>query len=248
MIRIRDVSFSYNGFPVLRDISLVIGMGEVTFILGPNGSGKTTLLRCMAGILRPEGAVYVEELNIAKTRPEDVARRVAYVPQRTESPPLTVFDTVLLGRKPHIRTGVGERDLRVVEMVMEELGIERLATRRLTELSGGELQKVAIARAIAQEPRVLLLDEPTNNLDLRSQHEVMKTIRRLVRKRGISAVITSHDLSIAGMYADRIVMVKDGGIYGIGGRELLNAETIGEVYGMEVEVHEVNGKVVVLPR
>ncbi|WP_456477787.1 ABC transporter ATP-binding protein [Geoglobus ahangari] len=248
MIRLEKVTFSYNGSLILRNVDLVVGRGEVTFILGPNGSGKTTLLRCIAGILRPEGAVYVEELNVAKANPDEVARRVAYVPQRTEAPPLTVFDTILLGRKPHIRAGVSERDVRVVERVMGELGIEGLAARRLTELSGGELQKVAIARAMAQEPRVLLLDEPTNNLDIRSQHEVMKTVLRLVREREISAVITTHDLSIAGMYADRIVMVKDGRIHGVGGRELLTAETIGEVYGMEVEVHEVNGRVVVFPR
>ncbi len=248
MIRLERVSFSYNGFPVLERVDLVVGRGEVTFILGPNGSGKTTLLRCIAGILRPEGTVYVENLDVLRSGPDQIAKKIAYVPQRTESPPHTVFDAVLLGRKPHFESGVEEKDLEVVERVMRELGIDGLAARKLTELSGGELQKVAIARAMAQEPRVLLLDEPTNNLDIRSQHEVMRLLTKLVRVREISAVITTHDLTIAGMYADRIVMVRDGRICGVGGREMLTAETIGEVYGMEVEVHEVNGRIAIFPK
>jgi len=164
MITVKNLSFSYKE-PVLNDLNFEAKEGEVIFILGPNGSGKTTLLRCIAGILKPKGAVLIENMSLNDFSRKELAKRIAYVPQRGDTGFLTVFDVILLGRKPYMGFGPSYEDYRIVKEVISLLNLERLAFRRINELSGGELQKVMIARALAQKPRILLLDEPTNNLE-----------------------------------------------------------------------------------
>jgi iron complex transport system ATP-binding protein len=242
MLRIEDLSFAYNSRVVLKGIDFDVTSGEMLFIIGPNGSGKSTLLKCLNGILKPRGSVYIGMRELNKLPRGEIAKWIGYVPQRGEINHLTVFDTILLGRKPHIKWSVSENDTEVVKRIIKLLDLEDLSFRRLTELSGGELQKVIIARALAQEPKILLLDEPTNNLDLKNQIEVMRILRKVVRERGISAVITMHDLNIASLYADRIIMLKDGEIVSVGGVEVLNSENIEKVYGIKVSVVEHDGK------
>ena len=169
---VRGVSFEYEGMPALEDVSLEAREAEVVGIIGPNGSGKSTLLKCIDGILRPRvGVVSIDGKETAKMRRRELARRMGYVPQGSSSTfPLTVFDVVLMGRRPYISWTAGEGDLEMVSRVLKWVGIETLAWRHFDELSGGERQKVLIARALAQEPKVLLLDEPTSNLDLQARY------------------------------------------------------------------------------
>jgi len=245
MIEVESLCFSYNSKRILDDLSLSIPRSEMMFLLGPNGSGKTTLLKCIAGILKPEGVVLIEKKDLSKIPKSELAKVLGYVPQRGDVSHLTVFDVILLGRRPHMGWEPKEEDYRVVEEVVRTFQLSNLAMRRLTELSGGELQLVFIARAFAQNPRYILLDEPTNNLDVRNQITVMKVLRRAVKEKGISAVVTTHELNLAAIFADRIVMLKNGRIFASGGKEVLTQENIREVYGIDVEIIEGNGKKVV---
>lgn len=247
MIRTENLRFAYNSKEILDKISFEVKQGEILFIIGPNGCGKSTLLKCLNGILKPEGAVYVGEDEIKILSNREIAKRIGYVPQRAEINHLTVFDMVLLGRKPHIRWGMSNKDIEIVKRVIRMLRLETLSLRRLTELSGGELQKVIIARALAQEPKIILLDEPTNNLDLKNQIEVMKMLTEIAKKQKISVIVTMHDLNMASHYADRIIMLKDSKIFAMGGVEILTPENIEEVYGLKVSVLNHDGKPLIVP-
>ena len=247
MIKAQNLRFAYNSKEILKGVDFEIKKGEMFFIVGPNGSGKSTLLKCLNGILKPKGAVFIGKDELCKLSKNEVARIMGYVPQRSEVNYLTVFDTILLGRKPHMKWGISEKDVEVVNKVIDMLGLNELAFRRLTQLSGGELQKVIIARALAQEPKIILLDEPTNNLDLKNQIEVMRILEKIVKEHGISAIITMHDLNVASLYADTIVMLKNGKIVVKGGVDVLNSENIEKVYGVKVSVVNLNGKPLVIP-
>lgn len=217
------------------------------FILGPNGSGKTTLLKCLNNILKPQGSIYVEGLDLKRLSPLEVARKFGYVPQRGDVSALTVFDAILLGRKPYVKWEVSEEDIRIVEKTIKTLKIEHLALRRINELSGGELQLVLIARAFAQQPRYLLLDEPTNNLDIRNQIEVMNLVKKAVKENEISAIVTMHDINLALNFAEKILMLKNGEVFAFGGKEVINKETMLAVYGIKAKIVGYDGRVFVVP-
>ncbi len=248
MIEAKELRVSYGKRRALDGVSFSLREGEMLFVIGPNGSGKTTLLKSLARVLRAEGAIYVDGKSAFEFSRDEYAKMVGYVPQRGEISHLTVFDAVLLGRKPHFKWRAEKEDFRIVEKVLEILNLNGLATKKLNELSGGEFQRVMIARALAQQPKILLLDEPTNNLDINNQVAFMKLLKRIVKKEKISAIITTHDLNIASNYADRIVMMKSGKIYASGGIEILTEENIKAVYGVEVDVIKLNGKVIILPK
>ncbi|WP_297074320.1 ABC transporter ATP-binding protein [Thermococcus sp.] len=245
MIKGENLRFSYGGREVLKGIGLEIGKSEFVAILGPNGAGKSTLLRCLAGILRC-GGVFIKGRPLHDYSQRELSRILAYVPQRTEPGFLTVFDTVLLGRRPYMGLTPSENDLRIVKEALKRLGIEELALKRTNEISGGELQKVSIARALAQEPEVLLMDEPTNNLDLRSQLEVMRLVRELSRE-GKTVVMVMHDVNLALRFAKRFVFMRNGRIVADGGLEVLSDELFEEVYGVKVEMGEIRGVPVIVP-
>lgn len=247
MLEVKGLRFSYGKREILKDIAFSIGEGESLFILGPNGSGKTTLLKCLNLILKPKGSVYLDGLNLKELSPKEVAKLLGYVPQRGEVSPLTVFDAVLLGRRPYIGWGAGDEDMRIAEEAIRLLRIEHLALRRLNELSGGELQLVLIARAFAQEPKYLLLDEPTNNLDIRNQTDVMRLVRDAVKCKGISAIVTVHDVNLALSYADKVLVLKDGEIYALGDRWVINERLLFEVYGIKAEIFRFDGRAVIIP-
>ncbi len=233
----------------LRRVSLMVEEGKLLFILGPNGSGKTTLLKCMAKILKPHGgAVLVDGKNVYEMPRAFVSKIFGYVPQSSRPAELTVYDTVLLGRRPYFSWGPGRRDHEVTSKVIKLMGLEELMHRRLSELSGGELQKVAIARALAQEPRILLLDEPTSQLDIKSQIELMGILKKIVREKNIITVISTHDINLASLYADKIVMLKNGEIVVSGGPEVIDEENILRTYGVKATLIEVErGRRIILP-
>ncbi|WP_457742739.1 ABC transporter ATP-binding protein [Thermococcus sp.] len=245
MIETRNLRFSYGSREVLKGIDFEAGEGEFVAILGPNGAGKSTLLRCLAGILKCDG-VFLKDRPIGDYERRELSKVLAYVPQRIEPGFLTVFDTVLLGRRPYMGLTPSEKDLRVVEEALKRLGIEDLALKRTNEISGGELQKVSIARALAQEPEILLMDEPTNNLDLKSQLEVMRIARELSRE-GKTVITVMHDVNLALRFARRFVFIKGGRKVADGNLEVLSEELFEEVYGVKVEIGEIRGVPVVVP-
>lgn len=247
-IKVSGVEFSFNGSQVLNDVNLDVGSGDVLGIVGPNGSGKTTLLRCINRILKPRaGSILIDGQELKTLGQEDIARRIGYVPQtENKTFPATVFDSVLMGRKPHINWKPGDRDLEIVSNVIKKLDLESLAMRDITELSGGQKQKVVMARALAQEPQVLLLDEPTSSLDLKHQMEVMN-IAKAQTEDGVSVVMAIHDLNLAARYSDKIVMLKDGYILHAGGTEILTPDKIESVYEVKVQVRNESGKIWVMP-
>ncbi len=245
MIKTKNLRFSYNGMEVLKGVDFKAEKGEFIGILGPNGAGKTTFLRCLAGILDCRG-VFVRGKPLNEYSPRELARIVAYVPQRVEPSFLTVFDTVLLGRRPYMGLTPSDSDIKTVEEALKRLGIEHLSLKRTNEISGGELQKVSIARALAQEPQILLMDEPTNNLDLRSQLEVMRLARELAKDEKI-VITVMHDVNLALRFAKRFIFMKDGKKVADGWLEVLNERLFEEVYGIRVEIGEIRGVPVVVP-
>ncbi|MCF8033218.1 MAG: ABC transporter ATP-binding protein [Desulfarculaceae bacterium] len=244
-----DLHFGYNGHEVLRGLNLSLLHGETVGILGVNGAGKSTLLKCLDRILRPSrGVVMVEDQNLAKLGGVEIARLIGYVAQSQEREPLSVFDAVLLGRKPHIQWNATAHDLDVVSGVLTQMGLDHLALRQVASLSGGEAQKVIIARALAQEPHLLLLDEPTSNLDLRNQLEVMELLVGAVRRQGLGAAVCLHDVNLALRYLDRLVLMVQGRVHALITPAELTGQHIREVYGVEAVLAEVEGHRVVIPQ
>ncbi|MEN6472470.1 MAG: ABC transporter ATP-binding protein [Syntrophaceae bacterium] len=247
-LKAANICFSYNSHPVLTDVNFCLDQGQVMCVLGVNGAGKSTLLKCLNRILKPQcGAVLVDGEDLLCMSQNSVARRMGYVPQRHPETRLTVFEAVLMGRKPHIGWSLSRDDYALVEGIVEQIGIQHLALRPVCSLSGGEVQKVIIARALAQTPAILLLDEPTSNLDLKNQLEVMGLIRRIIRAQGLSAVVAIHDLNIAVRFADSFLFLKDQQIHAISTKENLSSEMIQQVYGVEVALKEFGGHTCVVP-
>ena len=247
-LAVAGISFTYNSHPVLSDISFILEPGQVMCVLGVNGAGKSTLLKCMNRVLKPQGgSIFIGSEDLNSMSRNNVARKVGYVPQRRPDASLNVFESVLLGRKPHLRVTVNKRDYEIVEEIIHGMGLVHLAMRPVSELSGGEIQKVVIARALAQSPGILLLDEPTSNLDLKNQIEVMRLIRDIVRTRGLSALVAIHDLNIAVRFADIFLFLKDHRIHSLSYKNKLNEKTIRDVYGVDVMLEEVGGHRVIVP-
>lgn len=247
-LQVEGLRFAYNGLPVLREVSFALQGGEILAVLGINGAGKTTLLKCLNRILRPQGGrVLLDGKEVRRMSRKETARHFAYVPQKYGEEPLSVFDTVLLGRRPYIRWEATAKDLEIVEAILYRLKLEHLALRPTNQLSGGELQKVIIGRALAQEPDVLLLDEPTSNLDLKNQLQVMRLVRRAVREHGLAAVVSIHDINLALRFSDRLLMLKDGRVHLAAPKDQVAEKDIEEVYGLKVKFQEWEAIKVVIP-
>ncbi len=236
MLEISSITHAYGDKTVLRDVSMRVGPGEVVGLIGPNGSGKTTLLRTLYGALRPDaGRVEFDGADVARIPPKKLAQRVAVVVQEPPSElMLSVADMVLLGRTPHLGmfSRQGPEDERVAEEALDRVGLLHLANREFSGLSGGEKQRVLIARALAQRAECLLLDEPTNHLDISYQHQVL----HLVKELGITAVVVLHDLNLAARYCDRVVLLSHGRVHAEGRTdEVLTQATLEPVYDVSIE-------------
>jgi iron complex transport system ATP-binding protein len=248
ILDVQGLRFHYPGRPVLEDASFAVQRGEVLAILGTNGTGKTTLLKCINRILTPAaGNVLIEDQPISALSRNALAQKIGYVEQQRAGSRATVFNTVLLGRKPYIRWDITQNDMEIASQALETLGLADYALRYLDELSGGELQKVIIARALAQEPEILLMDEPTSSLDLKNQLEVLTLIHKISSERGIAVVVAMHDLNLALRFADRFILLKDKTIFATGGLEVMTPENIESVYAVPVTIAAHNGSRVVIP-
>ena len=209
-LSVTGLEFKYTSSPILRDIVFEVSHSEILGVVGPNGTGKSTLIKCIDRILSPQrGTVTLDGADIFKMSRITLARNIGYIPQRiSQRFPATVFDVVLMGRKPHMGWVANERDIDKVIDILRLLKLEDLAMEDFNELSGGQQQKVFVARALAQETGVLLLDEPTSNLDIRHQLEVMDTIRNVVTEKSLAAVVAIHDLNLASRYSDKTLLMK----------------------------------------
>lgn len=243
------VSFCYNSHPVLESIAFQVDRGEILAIMGPNGVGKTTLLKCMNDILTPcRGSVFVGQEDVRGLSGSEIARKMGYVPQKAETGRLTAFDAILMGRRPHIRWKVSEPDLKIVDGAIKRLGMEELSLRYLDQMSGGEVQKVNIARALVQDPDVLLLDEPTSSLDLKNQQKILNLVRQVVSEHAVAAVMTMHSLNTALRFADKFLFIKDGRVFAGTDKNGVTSEIVSQVYGLPVDIHSIKGNPVVVPR
>ncbi|MEJ2726335.1 MAG: ABC transporter ATP-binding protein [Deltaproteobacteria bacterium] len=247
-LKVNGIEFSYNHHPILDGVSFDLRPGEILGVLGVNGAGKSTLLKCINGILKPRaGVILLNESDVEKMRRKEMARHFGYVPQKHTEESLTVFDAVLLGRKPYIQWSPSTGDLLIVEDVLKRLQLEHLALRPVDSLSGGEHQKVIIARALVQEPEILLLDEPTSNLDLKNQLQVMNIITKAVRDYRISAIVALHDINLAIRFVDYFLMLKEGKIRFLAPKGKIEPEVIEDIYEVKVMITEINEHKVVIP-
>ena len=239
MIEAKDLRFTYRcGRKALSDVSFDLGPGHCLAMLGNNGAGKSTLLKCLNRILTPEsGVVTVSGQNISKMKRNEIARKMAYVEQHNEASQLTVFDAVLLGRKPYIKMEPSEEDIEIAQKAIGRMELESYALRYVNELSGGELQKVVLARALTQQPDVL---------HIYNQHEVMRTVSEIAKKDNILVIVVIHDLNLAVRYCDRFMFVKDGEVYCYGDSSVLTDEVVSEVYRVPVKIHNVDGQTIVV--
>lgn len=233
---VRNVSLAYGKSTVLRDISFSVREGEFFIIIGPNGSGKSSLLKVIAGIARPgTGDVELFGRPLRGRSRKALARTIAVVPQtQPMDVPFCVAEVVLMGRSPYMGLLGMEspEDLRVAENAMSFTGVSELARRKFDRLSTGERQRVLIARAICQQPRIMVLDEPTASLDLAHQVHIMELMERLRSHDGTTIIMVSHDLNLAAMYADRLLLMRSGKIISAGSPgEVLNYETLERAYG-----------------
>lgn len=240
MIRSTQLIFGYNDNLILRGINLTIPRGDFVGIIGPNGSGKSTLLGLLSGVLQPtDGAIYVKEQTIHMMRPRELAKTMAVVPQSTElAYDFTAYEIVAMGRYPHQGRWSQEssKDREVIRLAMEETGIWHLRDQMVTHMSGGERQRVIIARALAQEPEVILLDEPTSNLDINYQIEIFDLLRELNRQ-GKTIVVVSHDLNLASLYCEHLLLLSEGRVFAFGTPdEVLTVKHIRQVYNTEVVI------------
>ncbi len=249
-MRVENLNFSYPcGRQILKDVSFTAPAGEFLAILGNNGAGKSTLLKCFDHILRPQtGRVVVNGTDLLRLKGTALARQVAFVAQGAEGTRQTVYDTLLLGRKPYMKWGVTDRDKALVEETLVRMELDRLAVRYLDQLSGGERQKVLLARALVQEPKVLLLDEPTSNLDLRNQYEVLDLVRQECRRRNITAIVVIHDLNLALRFCGRFLFLHGGAVLAEGDASVVTPANIRAVYGIDATVAHVQDTPVVVPQ
>lgn len=248
MLEVRNLSFGHGPRVLLHDLQLQAHPGEMLAILGPNGAGKTSLLKVLAHVLPArQGSVQLHGIHLHGLSPVERARRIAYLPQHNEVAAVTVFEAVLLGRVPHLGWQVQEADLEQVETILTRLGLTPLAGRSCTTLSGGELQKVLIARALAQEPVLLLLDEPVNHLDLAKQVEVLSLLAATTREHQLITLAVIHDLNLALRFAHRFLLLDGRGNSKTGPMEALSPELVQHSFGLPVTRAQVAGHFLLVP-
>ena len=237
MIEVKDIAFSYGKHPVLKGISLTAAPGDCVGILGNNGAGKSTFITCLNRIRKPDrGEVHIDGKDVLTMSLKETAQNIAYVAQKNELSRTTVYDAVLLGRKPYMKWGLTSEDYALCDEMIDRVGLGDLKLRPVDELSGGEAQKVMLARAFVQQPKLLLLDEPTSNLDPRNQYEMMALVCEMAKEKGIAVMVVIHDLNLALRYCSRFLLIKDGEVYSYGDISTVTEKALEDVYGIKASL------------
>lgn len=249
MLEINNLSFSYSrrAPKVLNGLSLNLENGEIGIILGKNGSGKTTLFKNILGVSRPSaGSILFDGRDILKMSPRERAEYVAYVPQHIHFGDLSVYDSIMMGRVSRFGLRAGKEDHETVQQLLSDMQLESFAYRNAEALSGGEKQKIAIARALAQSPRLLIFDEPTGNLDIANEELIIEEAKKIAREKNISILSSLHDFNQALYFGDKFYFLNEGKITHSGGAEAVNEQSIGETFDISVKIITVENKRVVL--
>ena len=249
MLKVDGLTFRYrkNADSILNGVNLELPDGEIGILLGKNGSGKTTLLKNILGLCKPAaGTISFNGENLLEMNRKQRAGCVAYVPQDIQFGALSVFDSVLMGRVSYFGLKANADDYAVVEQILQEMHLETYADRNVDELSGGERQKIAIARALAQEPQLLIFDEPTGNLDIANEQLIIAEVKKLVREKGISILSSLHDLNQALYFGDRFFFMKDGVIQYAGKKDCITEDVIQDVYGVRMKIMEIENQKIII--
>ena len=249
-ISLDSVSFRYNHHPVLNDVSFKVKSGEFLGSIGPNGAGKTTILKLIQKILSPQtGDIHIGDQFLRNMHLNEISKTIGYIPQTELSQfPTTVFNTILMGRKPHFTWAPTKKDLEIVSAIILNLGLKDLSQRNINEMSGGQRQKVIIGRVFAQDPDILLLDEPTANLDLHHQLEILDLLKQMAQH-GKTIIMAIHDMNLALKYCDKFLMVHNHQIFACGGKEIFTRENIEHVFHVHITIlHDEEGNIVLVPK
>ena len=247
MLKVENVTFRYPGNPVLKQASLKLEQGQIGIVLGKNGSGKTTLFKNILGIEKPQsGTISFNGENLLKMPVRQRARRIAYVPQHIHFGDLTVFDSVLMGRVSYFGMKAGREDYEAVEKILQDMNLSSFANRSAEALSGGEKQKIAIARAMAQEPKLMVFDEPTGNLDIANEQLIIQEAKQLAREKNISILSSLHDLNQALYFGDKFFFLKDGVVKYAGGKEIFTEEVIRDIFDIQAKIVQLDNQTFIL--
>lgn len=245
MLKVENVSFKYhkNSPLILDDISLNLNDGEIGIILGKNGVGKSTLFKLIVGLIKPKsGEIFIDENNLNKMKFKDRAKLISYVPQTIEFGDLSVYETILSGRVAHYSLFPSKKDEEIVQKIIKEMHLEGFLNKNVNELSGGERQKIAIARALVQEPKVLIFDEPTGNLDIGNEQLILDEAHKICRNKNISILISIHDISIASYYGDKFFLLKDNKIKYSGDKKIINEINISDIFDVKATIKDIDNK------
>lgn len=245
MLKVENVSFKYHkNYPLILDgISLSLNDGEIGIILGKNGVGKSTLFKLIVGLIKPKsGEIFIDENNLNKMKFKDRAKLISYVPQTIEFGDLSVYETILSGRVAHYSLFPSKKDEEIVQNIIKEMHLEGFLNKNVNELSGGERQKIAIARALVQEPKVLIFDEPTGNLDIGNEQLILDEAHKICRNKNISILISIHDISIASYYGDKFFLLKDNKIKYSGDKKIINETNISDIFDVKATIKDIDNK------
>lgn len=247
MLEIKNLSFGYKNHLVLNNLSLTLLDNKIGVILGKNGAGKSTLFKNILGILKTnEGSIIIDNINLNTLSRKERAKKISYVPQDISFGELNVFDSVLVGRLSNFNFFSRYEDEQITKKIIKEMALEKIMNKNVNELSGGEKQKVAIARALVQEANVLIFDEPTGNLDVSNEQLILKEARKIVKEKNVSILISIHDLNQALQYGDYFYFLKDGYIKYHGGKEIFTKEIIKDIFDIEVNIVTIQNQKIIL--
>ncbi len=246
ILEVKDLSFSYGKKKeiVLDNVSFSLEKGEIGILLGKNGIGKSTLLKLIANLIKPtSGDILIENENIFSLSRNALAKKISYLPQQIDIPSRLVKDEVMLGRLPNSFFFNSQKDEEIVKTCLKEVDIERLSYKYTSELSGGEKQKVAIARSLATQANLLLMDEPTSSLDIKSSFELIELIKNLSKNKKITFLIAMHDISLASSFGDKFFLLGGKNIHIAGDKTILNKENINNIFGTNIEIKNIDGEI-----
>ncbi len=248
-ITVENLSVSFGDKHILKDLGFQAKKSGVTAILGPNGSGKTTLLRSINRIVDPQrGSITIMGRPLSSLSQKEIAKMISYVPQRAHTCYISVFDAVLFGRIPHMGFRASQSDIDITLATIERLSLEEQSLQPLYQLSGGELQKVAIARALVQQTPIMILDEPTAALDIKNQLEILILLKDIAQTEGTKILLTIHDLNTACRFADEYIFMKAGKVITTIDRSAITSELIGDIYDIPVDIHWKDSIPTIIPK